>query len=231
MSTVAVYNGFGKYEQSNEGQKGMTILFGGEPFWFPYDEVTYLPDYTKREVNHREMTSDDGFGSLQYMTFRVTGEQLAAAMLDSQVPTPNREKGMIVLQNDAKKRKNNYLQVFSGMDEPGNKIFTEVQEIAPSEFEINEAHAKARAYKEAEIQQYFQGKRERMMGGFGHPAFPTGLIREYMHELGISDVDDITAKKGDTTSIEALTEALAKAFSQKAPVPTGGKSSGAQSIV
>lgn len=233
MSTVAVYNAYGRYEQTNEGQKGITLLYGGVPFWFPFEAVTYLPDFTMREIDHRETTSDgDGTGVVQYKTFRVTGEQLAAALLESQVPYKNSEKGIIPIVNDAKKRKNNYIRVFAGVDEIGNRIITEVQEITPSELEISDAKARAQSYKELEIQNYFQGKRERMMGGFGHPAFPTGLIRAYMEELGIKDLDDISKKGDGAASVEALTEALTRAFSQKAPisVPTG-KGAPAQSIV
>lgn len=192
MSTAAIYNGFGRYEQSNEGQKGMSLNYAGISFWFPYEQVTYIPDFTMREVDHDKSTANgEEEGSLTYRTFRLSGERIAEEILETGVPFKESAKGLILITNSPDKRKNDYLKVFAGVSEDGKKLFTEVQEITPSEFEINESHRLARAFKEEIIQQYFQTKRERLAGGHGQ-LFPTGLIKVFMTELGVKDIDDVT---------------------------------------
>ncbi len=240
MSNVAVFNGYGQYEQTNDGQKGITLTHGGVPFWLPFDEVTYLPDFTLREVDHATSTADQGEeGFLSYKTLRVTGGRLAEELLDTQVPYKNRDRGIITIENDPKKRKNSYVSVFAGCDEEGRRIMTDVQEIEPTTAEIAEAHRLARVYKEEIIQQYILGKRERMMGGAGHQPFPTGLIRTYMTELGVKDADDVTDKMQQVASQPGLTQemflaALKEILAPKAAIPVpakGGKQELAQSIV
>lgn len=193
MSTIAVFNGYGQYEQTNDGQKGITLSHGGVPFWFPFDAVTYLPDFTYREVDHNETTAKDGEeeGFLSYKTFRISGNRLAEELLEAQIPYQNKDMGIIVVSNEASKRKNSYVNVHAGFDDEGRKLMTEVQEIQPSEYEIAEAHSKALAYKEEIIKNYFQTKRERMSGGKGQ-LFPTGLIKVFMKELGVKDLDDVS---------------------------------------
>ncbi len=192
MSSVAIWNGFGCYEQTNDGQKGITLKHGGIEFWFPFEQVTYIPDFTMREVDHRESASDgDEESILTYKTFRISGQRMAEEMLETQAPYKNSEKGIIVVPSDSTKRKNSYVTVFAGVGDGGERLTTEVQEVEVSELDKAEAARKARAYKEEILQQYFQTKRERMAGGHGQ-LFPTGLIKVYMKELGVKDIDDVT---------------------------------------
>lgn len=193
MSTAAIFNGFGQYESKPGGEKGITLLHGGVPFWFPFDKVTYIPDFVMREVDHDKSTAKDGEeeGILQYLTFRLSGERIAEELLEPQIPTPNQDKGIIRIDNHPSKRLNSYVTVRAGFDDFGRVLTTEVQEITPTEYEIAEAHSKARAYKEEVINTYFQGKRERMSGGNGR-LFPAGLTKTFMTELGVKDIDDVT---------------------------------------
>jgi hypothetical protein len=230
MSTVAVFNGFGQYEMKNDGQKGITLKHGGVEFWFPYDEVTYLPDFTMREVDHRESSSEgDEESVLIYKTFRISGNRLAEELTETQIPYANSKKGIIVISSDRTKRKDSYVEVFAGVGDDGTRLTTEVQEVVPSDFEIEDAHVRAREYKEEIVQLYFQAKRERLAGGHG-PIFPTGLIKVYMKEMGVKDIDDVTrqletaaATPGISTEqlltlIKSVIEA-AKPVAVAAPVP------------
>lgn len=192
MSTAAVYNGYGQYEQTEFGEKGITLSHGGVPFWFPFEKVTYLPDYTLREVDHDKSTANgEEEGVLTYRTVRLDGRRLAEELLEIQIPTKNREKGLVPITITKDNRKNSYVEVCAGVSEEGLVLTTEVQEVVPSEMEIAEARRLAKQYKEEVIQLYFQSKRERMAGGHGQ-LFPTGLIRVYMNELGVQDIDDVS---------------------------------------
>lgn len=203
MSTAVVFNGYGHYETNNDGQKGITLRHGGVEFWMPYDQVTYIPDYTMREIDHEASTaSGEDEGVLTYKTFRISGERIAEELLETQIPFKNSYMGIILIANDLAKRQNSYVKVLAGVSDSGQKLYTEVQEIKPTAFEIAEAHRLATVFKEAVIQQYFQGKRERMMGGFGHQPFPTGLIRTYMEELDVQDIDDIAKKSVSLRDVE-----------------------------
>lgn len=192
MSTAAIFNGFGQYEKNEHGQKGVTLTYGGVAFWFPFNEVTYIPDFTLREVDHDASTPPAGQeGQLLYKTFRVDGRRVAEELLDIQVPYANSRKGIIVIENTKEKRKNSYVEAFAGYTEEGTVIMTEVQEVEPTEFEIKEAHDRARSYKEEIVQNYFQSKRERMAGGQGS-IVPLGMVKVYMKELNIRDIDDVS---------------------------------------
>lgn len=205
MSTVAIFNGFGRYEQTNDGQKGMTLLHAGIPFWFPYDQVTYIPDFTMREVDHDKSTANgEEEGVLTYRTFRLSGERIAEELLETGIPFKESEKGLMVITATPAKRKTTTQTIFSGVSEEGTKLFTDVPEIEPTEYEIAEAHNRARAFKEQVIQQYFQTKRERMAGGHGQ-LFPTGLIRVYMTELGVRDIDDVTRQLETAAATPGIT--------------------------
>lgn len=192
MSTVAIYNGFGQYETNQNGQKGIMLSHGGVPYWFPYGKVSYIPDITMREVDHDASTANgEEEGVLTYKTFRLDGRRVAEELLETQVPFKNSYKGILVISQEKEKRKNSYVSVFAGFSEDGEKLSTEVQEIEPSSFELAEAERRARQYKEETIQLYFQSKRERMAGGHGQ-IFPSGLVRVFMTELGVKDIDDVS---------------------------------------
>jgi len=222
MSTIAIYNGFGKYEQTSDGQKGITLQFGGVPFWFPYDKVSYIPDFMLRELDHKESAAEGA--EAVYLTYHTPGEVIANELLESQVPYKNREKGMIVIANDPQHRKNSMTKVAAGWTVEGRPIVAEVQEVEPSEYEIAEAHRLANDFKQRMIQDYLMSKRERITGGHGR-AFPDGLTKVFMDELGVKDVDDVT--KSMETAAPGITQdqflaALKIVMEQKAgppPVP------------
>lgn len=208
MSTVAVYNGFGKYETSPKGEKGISLSHGGVPFWFPFEQVTYLPDYTFREVDHAASTADNEAESvLTYKTFRVSGQRLAEEMLDTQVPVRNREKGIITIAQERRKLMESRIQVLAGHSEDGQPLYVEVQEIKPAIDEIESALRMAQSFKEQTVQEYLQSKRERMAGGHGQ-TFAKGLTKVFMEELGIKDIDDISRQIGGNADLNALIAAL-----------------------
>src|SRR6188768_1054954 len=189
MSTIAVFNGFGQYESTNDGQKGITLQFAGVPFWFPFNKVSYIPDFMLRELDHKETAAEGAEAT--YLANLMPGETIANEMLESQVPYKNKDKGIIVIPSDAAHRKITTVRVAAGWTAGGTPVVTEVQEVEPTEFEIAEAHRLAREYKQRMVQDYMQSKRERITGGHGR-AFPDGLTKVFMDELGVKDIDDVT---------------------------------------
>ena len=210
MSAVAIYNGYGKYEE-RDGEKGITLKYGGIPFWFPYQKVTYVPDYTMREVDHAA-SSTGGTGEesiLTYKTFRVSGQRLAEELFEKQDPTKNIDTGFVIVQIDKKKLKGTTTMVFAGVDEDGHELTQEVPDITPSQEEKDRAEHIATKYKERVVREYLQSKREHMSGHQGQ-AFATGLTQTYMDELGVKDLDDISLQTGNT-DLKALLALLSKA--------------------
>lgn len=206
MSNVAIYNGFGQYESTPYGEKGITLTHGGVPFWLPFNKVSYIPDFTMREIDHDASTANgEEEGRLQYKTFRISGERIAEELLQTQIPTPNHDKGIIVIANEKDKRKNTYATVYAGMGDDGRPITVEVQEITPTEFEVAESKRLALAYKQEVIQNYFQGKRERIMGNHGFPVIPTGLVKTFMAELGVKDMDDVSKQLETAAAATGMT--------------------------
>jgi hypothetical protein len=221
MSTIAVFNGFGKYEQTQDGQKGITLKFGGVPFWLPYDKITYFPDYTMREVD-QDKSSPGGQvqGELVYHTFRVSGDTIVDILLENGDTHKNSDKGIIVIPSEGH-RKDSYIKVSSGYEIDGRPIFESIQEIVPTALEIQEAHRLADIYKQTVVQEYLQSKRERINGGVGQTT-PSGLTRVYMDELGIKDLDDVSKSLEQSgangLTLEILQEAV-KALQALNPKP------------
>lgn len=236
MSTVAIYNGFGKYE-TRDNEKGINLSYAGVNFWFPYKKITYIPDYTFREVDHDKSTPLPGEeGILTYRSFRTSGERVAEELLEVQIPVPNKDKGIIKI--DTSKRTGKFLNVYAGMTEDGAKQTAEVAECTVSESEVGYAERLARSYKEGVIAAYFQSKRERMAGGQGRLT-PEGLVRVFMEELGVKDIDSLpTQNNGNSNLEQLLTQLLTKAntataapTSAGAPAPKHQKQTGAESLV
>ena len=73
----------------------------------------------------------------------------------------------------------------------GEILTTEIREVEATQAEKDRAAALALDYKKSVIQEYFQSKRERMAGGKGQ-LFPRGLVKVYMDELGVEDIDDVS---------------------------------------
>lgn len=204
MSTVAVYNGFGQYE-TKDGEKGLTLSYAGLPFWFPFEKVAYLPDFLLREVDYDKSIADNGEAcDMVFKNVRVSGQRLAEEMLETQIPIPNSMKGLILVTG----KKGTFLVAIpAGWDELGNPLTAETFEIFPTDEEKQRAASLARTYKEQIIQEYFQSKRERMAGGHGQ-IFPTGMVRIFMNELGVKDIDDVTKQTTQTINVGELAALL-----------------------
>ncbi len=217
MSTVAIFNGFGKYETNSvTGEKGITLSHGGIPFWLPFQSVAYIPDYTMREVDHDKSTPDgDAEGFLVYKTFRLSGERVAEELLETQIPNKNSLKGIIVIKGV---RNGTLLTVPSGVSEDGQRLMTEVHGVDPTPEEVAYATQSARSFKEQIVQEYLQSKRERMAGGQGR-LFPTGLIRVFMDELGVKDIDDLSTKTQNNAPTIDLAAFADFVQSRNAPAP------------
>lgn len=223
MSTVAIYNGFGGYEKYEVApgvvKKGVLLHHGGVPFFFPFEEVTYIPDFTMREVDHNASTADKEEESiLTYKTFPISGQRIAEELLETQVPYPNSSRGFLVVEPDRSKYGPEHKTILSGFTEDGRKLFTEVQEIVPSETDVATAKRLARIYKEQMVQDYFQSKRERMAGGHGQ-IFPTGMIRVYMEELGVKDIDDVSRHVSQAPDMNAALSQFFAFLQNVAPKP------------
>lgn len=194
MSTVAIYNGFGGYE-TKDGKQGVTLTHGGVPFWFPYEGVCYIPDYTMREVDHDKSSADKEEESvLTYKTFILKGERIAEELLETQIPHPNSAKGFaIVIPSAADRQAQKYITIPSGYTEEGSALTTDVMAVTPSDNVKAVAKQKADEYKTEIVRAYYQSKRERMSGGHGQ-LFPIGSVKRFMDELGLKDIDDVAVK-------------------------------------
>lgn len=229
MATAAIYNGFGKYEKNGRGETGITLTYGGVPFWLPYKKLTYIPDFTFREVDHDKTTAEEGEeGVLTYKSFRVSGERIVEELLETQVPTPNKDKGIIRITSA--KRTGKFLDVYAGITEEGQAVTVEVPEVEMGEGDAAQAERLARLFKEQTVQEYFQSKRERMAGGQGRLT-PLGLTKVFMEELGIKDIDALPAQGGGNTQLEEmLTRILANAATPGTSAKTAAKAKASESV-
>ncbi len=224
MSAVAVYNGFGKYE-TRDNEKGIVLKYGGVDFWFPYKKVTYLPDYTFHEVDHDLSTPKEGEeGVLVYRSFRISGERLAEELLETQVPVPNKDKGFVVLSKA--NRIGTSINVHAGITEEGARQTAEVHEVKLSESDVQLAERLSYAYKKMVVEEYFQSKRERMAGGHGRLK-AEGLVKAYMEELGVKDIDSLPSQNAGNPNLEQLltqllTRNAAAPVTPQVGVPTQG---------
>lgn len=226
MSTAYIYNGFGHYEKKN-GVEGLTLTYGGVPFFLAYKQVTPIPDWTFREVDHDKTSPDgEGEGVLTYKSFSVNGKRVCEELLMTQIPTKNSDKGIIEVEG---KQTGRFLSIASGYTAEGQALTAEVREVVATKSEESKAEILALEYKKHVIQEYFQSKRERMAGGKGQ-LFPIGHIKVFMDELDIEDIDDVMkhqrtsggmdpetlkvilefASKGREVTAAAIEEAVAK---------------------
>jgi hypothetical protein len=218
LSTAYIYNGFGQYEEK-DGKQGITLGYAGIEFFLPYKEVTVIPNFMLREVDHDKSTPQgDVAGELEYMSIMVPGERIAEELLMKQVPIRNRDMGIINIKGKATGKA---IQAFAGWSTEGQVITQEVLEKEPTPTEIFEAEDLCKRYKETMIQDYFQSKRERMTGGKGR-LHPDPRTRTFMEELGIEDLDDVTAHAQKQNGLTA--EEVAKLIEQ---VQSGEKLNGA----
>lgn len=208
MSTAYIYNGFGQYEE-RDGKKGIALQYAGVDFFLPYQTVTVIPNFMLREVDHDKSTPQgDSVGELIYQSIMVPGERVAEELLMKQIPVRNHDMGIIQIKGKATGKT---IEAFSGFSTEGAPIFFEVLEKVPTPTELFEAEDLCKRYKEARIQDYFQSKRERMTGGHGR-LHPDPQTRTFMEELGIDDLDDISAhaQKQSGLSIEDALKLIEK---------------------
>ncbi len=189
MSTVYVYNGFGAYDQRN-GVGGTVLKFNGDEFFFPFQQVRPLPNWTFRNVDQDKSTPQGGSqGELVYMTTLLPGQVLANQLLELGIPHTAHNMGLLPITGKATGEQ---IEVFSGCDSDGNVIMSDVAEKEATKAEIAEAEATAKLFKEEVVKNYFQSKRERMAGGTGR-LHPSLAERRYMDELNLEDLDDVSA--------------------------------------
>lgn len=193
MSTGYFYNGFGQYEKKGT-TAGITLRYGGVDFWFPFKKVTPVPDFHFREVDHAataEAWEDGNDDALIYTVHRIPGNRIVEELTETQDPIKNREKGMLALNVTKDRLSDKYIKVPAGWDENGKPQSEEVRIVTATPEEMERAETLSLEYKKTEIERYFQSKRERMAGHQGYLT-PPGLIKTYMAELGVKDIDQVT---------------------------------------
>lgn len=191
MSLACVLNLYGKYEE-RDGGVGMTVSYGGRDFWLPYEQVSYFPNWTFRDVDQDKSSPDPDsgiVGEVVYTNTIVRGERLAEEICNKRMPHSLADMGVIPIVG---KTTGKTIVVPAGVSDDGTELTTEVAEREPTPSEKRLAAANAKAYKEKVIADYFQSKRERMTGGRGK-IYPDPTTRAYMEELQIEDLDDVTA--------------------------------------
>ena len=189
MATGYIWNGFGKFEE-RDGVKGITLYYAGQPWFLPYEQVTAIPNWTLREVDHDRSTPPLGEkGELVYQSVVVPGGRVVEELIDKQIPVSYAKMGIIRIEGKSLGRE---LTVACGADAEGRKLTTQIIEREATKSEIQTAKALAEQYKKDVVAEYFQSKRERMNGGRGRN-IPDSTVRAYMEDLGVEDNDDITA--------------------------------------
>lgn len=204
MSTAYIFNAMkglhpdGSYEtrtdpKTGETQYGTTLKWAGLDWWFPYQQVTPIPNYALCEVDHDKSTPQRGdTGQVVYRNIFVDGGRVAHELTEntSETSDPNKEKGIQVIEGKAT---GNEIAVFGGVDaDSRHPIIVNVMERVATKSEIERCEAAAKLYKEKIIADYFDSKRQRMTGGQGKH-IPDKVTRTYMNELNVEDNDDITA--------------------------------------
>lgn len=192
--TGYIYNGYGRYEKRGK-EEGITLKYAGAEFWLPYKKVTAIPDFHFREFDHAATAEEWEAGNeaaMVYRVLRVPGARVVEELTMTQEPVKNREKGILpLLVHRDKLAKDKYIKVSAGVDENGTLLFEEVPVLIPSPEEVALAETMSLEYRRVMIENYFDSKRERMAGGIGQK-HPTGLIKEYMKELGVKDIDQVS---------------------------------------
>lgn len=237
MSTAYVYNALksvspdGTYETrenplTGETEFGVTLKYAGMDWWFPYQKVTPIPNYTLCEPDHEKNTPTKGVivDETAYRNWPVSGDFIATfltngeSMLADRTVT-NAQRGIQIIEG---KPTGNSLRIFAGLNadlvgpHSGTRafIFTDVPEKVATPSEIAKAEKACEEYKMQVIKDYFASKRNRMTGGQGKNS-PDNVTRVYMDELNIQDIDDplahVRASGGLTPeAIQALVAAIYK---------------------
>lgn len=192
--TGYIYNGYGRYETRGK-EEGITLKYCGTEFWLPYKKVTAIPDFHIRELDHQataEAWEEGDENAMIYRVVRFPGVRIVEELTMTQEPVKNKEKGILPLTPSRDKFvKDKYVKASAGVDENGSLLFEEVPMLIPSPEEVALAETLSQEYRRVKIEEYFDSRRERMSGGIGQKA-PTGLIKEYMRELNVKDIDQVT---------------------------------------
>ncbi len=177
MATAYIWNGFADYDEIK--------TYGGMTFRFPFQQVTAIPDWGYKELDHDKSTASEGDeGQRVYKIWTMPGKRIAEEITMSQA---NRERGIIEIQG---KRTGKMIVVPAGVTWEGSVNMVEVPEVEPTRSEKEEAAQLALAFRKRMIEEYFQSKRERISGGKGR-IFPSGIVKTFMEELNIEDIDDV----------------------------------------
>ena len=190
MATAYIFQGFGSYEENDKGEKGLTVSFAGVPFWLPYQKVTAIPNWTFREVDHDKSTPQSGqVAVLTYQNTIVNGDVIANQIVERGIPDSGKDMGILRIEGKPTGRT---IVVAAGCTADGDVLTAEVAEREATKVEVERAAKAADSYKRKIVADYLQSKRQKMSGGNGKSQ-PTGLERTFMDELGMEDVDDVTA--------------------------------------
>lgn len=220
MATAFLWNGFGSYETNNDGVQGITVKHGGIDFWLPYQKVTAIPDFALRELDQDKSTPDpklDGIQPLVYQTILVKGTRMADELVrkSNDGSIAYEKMGIITIEG---KLTGQTIEAWAGWDSEGRKIYSEVNEREATKAEKDRAALLAKEYKEHIIKEYLDSKRSRMTGGRGRLE-PDAMTRGYMHELGVEDIDDVSAHKKNDPNMALILAVLEAAQKMSNPSP------------
>ena len=198
MSTAYIYQGFGKYETHN-GEEGIKISYAGVPFWLPYQKVTPIPNWTFREVDHDRSTPSQGqVAPLTYQNTIVNGDVIANQITKGGIPVSGEDMGIIRIDGKATGR---IITVACGCTADGDPLTADVAEKEATRAEVARAERAADAYKKQVVADFLDSKRQRMSGGNGK-THPDPMTRQYMEELNMEDVDDVTSHQKHTGGLD-----------------------------
>ena len=200
MATAYILTGLGDDKHPDTGERGDMLYFAGQGFWFPFEKVTPVPNMTFKELNHSRSTAERGeVSELLYDSVAVRGDVIAITLTENQVPYPNKDKGIIVVEG---KSTGKPITVNAGFTADGEQLTVDVIEKEATRAEMERARELALAFKHRVITDYFQSKRERMTGGQGR-IHPSKLERKYMEELNVQDIDDVTTHQKEAGGVNA----------------------------
>lgn len=199
MATAYIYNGGMRYDTNENGEEGIQISYAGIPFWFPYRKVTPIPNWTFREVDHDKSTPTSGqVAVLTYQNTIVNGNVIANKIAKQGVPASGEDMGIILIDGKPTGR---IIAVAAGCTAEGDPLTADVAERDATRTEMERAEKAADLYKRTVVSDYLQSKRQRMSGGNGK-THPDAMVRQYMEELNMEDVDDVTSHQKHTGGLD-----------------------------
>lgn len=198
MATAYIYQGFGDYEQK-EGVSGITLHYAGVPFFLPFQQVTAIPNWTFREVDHDKSTPQSGqVAVLTYQNTIINGEFIANHFCEKGDPVPGKDMGIVTIKG---KPTGKSVVVPAGCTADGQPMTAEILEKEATRSEIEQAERAADEYKRRVVAEYLQSKRQRMSGGNGK-TYPDAQTRAYMDELNMEDIDDVATHQKSTGGLD-----------------------------